>query len=54
MPTPKPFMAFRPDPALAKAMAKLTERDGMSTSEQIRRGVRLLLKQKGLWKEKKK
>jgi ribbon-helix-helix CopG family protein len=49
---PKTFMAFRPDPEMAKAMAKLTDRDGISTSEQIRRALRQWLKAKGVYKEK--
>jgi hypothetical protein len=52
MQTPKSFMAFRPDPELAKAMAKLQARDGISTSEQIRRALRVWLKQKGVFREK--
>ena len=47
--TPKTFMAFRPDPDLARAMATLSARDGISTSEQIRRALRQWLKKKGVY-----
>ena len=56
MKTPTAFKAFRPKPEMAKAMLKLKQRDGISDSEQIRRGVEMLLKKKGVYapeKEKK-
>ena len=51
---PKTFMAFRADPELAKAMAKLQARDGISTSEQIRRALREWLTKKGTYTKKEK
>ena len=36
---PKQFMAFRPDPEMARAMQRLQARDGISLSEQIRRSL---------------
>lgn len=52
-PTRKTFMAFRPDPELADAMAKLYARDGISTSEQIRRALRAYLTKKKVYTPKK-
>jgi hypothetical protein len=50
---PKDFMAFRPEPELALAMAKLKDRDGISVSEQIRRALREWLAKKGTYTPKK-
>jgi len=47
-PKVRDFMAFRPEKELAEAMARLEKRDGISTSEMLRRGVKLYLKQKGI------
>jgi hypothetical protein len=46
----KTFVAFRPEPELARAMAKLQERDGITTTELLRRSVRMFLKHKGILK----
>ena len=57
MTKPKPnastFMAFRAKPRLARAMQKLHADDGISLSEQMRRGVVLFLTKKGYYTEKK-
>ena len=50
----KTFMAFRPTPALVEAMAALTERDGISASEQIRRALVEWLHTKGVLPDEKK
>ena len=46
-------MAFRAKPRLARAMQKLHADDGISLSEQMRRGVVLFLTKKGYYTEKK-
>jgi hypothetical protein len=51
--TPKTFMAFRPDPEMAKAMLKLHARDGISISEQMRRALEKWLTVKGVYTPKK-
>jgi len=43
------FTAFRAEPELAQAMARLQQRDGISTSEQIRRGLKMFLAKKGVY-----
>ncbi len=47
------FVGLRLDADLAHAMAKLQARDGISTSEQIRRALKAFLRQKLVYKEKK-
>ena len=49
----KSFVAFRPEPDLARAMARLQERDGITTTELLRRAVRSFLRKKGILKETK-
>jgi hypothetical protein len=51
--TPKAFMAFRPDPEMARAMRRLTVRDGIPISEQIRRALRDWLTKKRVYIPKK-
>lgn len=42
------------DPELLDALRAVKERDGISESEQIRRGIRLWLEQKGVMKTERK
>lgn len=49
----KQFMAFRAEPEMARAMQRLTARDGISTSEQIRRALAEWLTKKGTYTRKK-
>jgi hypothetical protein len=53
-PTPSTlaFRAARIEPALAAAMDKLTKRDGINTSEIIRRALQAFLIEKDVLKEK--
>lgn len=50
---PTHFRAFKADADLALAMSKLEARDGISTSEMIRRALRRYLKAAGVYKERK-
>lgn len=50
----KPLRAFRPDPAIGKAMLRLQARDGISISEQIRRAMREWLPKQGVLKKERK
>jgi hypothetical protein len=46
--SPKQPYNVKFDPELIKALRTIKERDGISESEQIRRGIRLWLKSKGV------
>jgi hypothetical protein len=46
--TPRKLYNFLIDPELAAGLKSIKERDGISESEQIRRGIRLWLKAKGV------
>jgi hypothetical protein len=46
------FMAFRPEPEMARAMHRLHARDGITMSEQIRRALQRFLKSKGVYAPK--
>ncbi|MGE0448021.1 MAG: ribbon-helix-helix protein, CopG family [Vicinamibacterales bacterium] len=48
MPMRRPIYNFAIDPELLAAIRQLKERDGISESEQIRRGIRLWLESKGV------
>ena len=50
---PKTFMAFRADPEMARARLKLTARDGISVSEQMRRALTDWLTKKKVYTPKK-
>lgn len=43
----RPIYNFAIDPELLAALRAIKERDGVSESEQIRRGIKLWLKSKG-------
>ena len=45
---PRKIVNFRIDEDLAVGLRRIKERDGVPESEQIRRGIRLWLKSKGL------
>ncbi len=45
---PRKIVNFRIDEDLAIGLRRIKERDGVPESEQIRRGIRLWLKSKGL------
>jgi hypothetical protein len=44
----RPIYNFAIDPELLQALRQVKVRDGISESEQIRRGIRLWLKSKGV------
>ncbi len=46
--TPRTTYTLRIEPELLDALRAITERDGISASEQIRRGIKLWLKDKGV------
>jgi hypothetical protein len=46
--TTKRLTNFMIDPELAAGLKRVKERDGISEGEQIRRGIRLWLAQKGI------
>ena len=46
--SPKMPYTLKIDPELLKALRTIKTRDGIAESEQIRRGIRLWLKQKGV------
>ena len=46
--TPKKLTNFRIDSELLDALDRVRERDGIPVSEQVRRAIRLWLKQKGV------
>ena len=45
---PRKMRNFRIDEDLASGLRRIRERDGIPESEQIRRGIRLWLKSKGI------
>ena len=45
---PRKMRNFRIDDDLASGLRRIRERDGIPESEQIRRGIRLWLKSKGI------
>jgi hypothetical protein len=46
--SPKKLYSFKIDPEVAKALKTVKERDGIGESEQIRRGIRLWLREQGI------
>jgi hypothetical protein len=50
----RPIYNFAIDPELLAALRHVKARDGISESEQIRRGIRLWLKTKGVMKSQRK
>ena len=46
--SPKKAYTLKIDPELLDALRSIKERDGVTESEQIRRGIQLWLKSKGL------
>jgi metal-responsive CopG/Arc/MetJ family transcriptional regulator len=50
----RPTFTFRIDDELLKGLERVWERDGIATSEQIRRAIRTWLEQKGVLKTERK
>ena len=46
--SPKKYYSFMIDPEMAEALKTVKERDGVAESEQIRRGIAMWLKTKGV------
>jgi hypothetical protein len=51
--SPKKYYSFMIDPEMVDALKLVKKRDGVSESEQIRRGIEMWLKSKGLTLKKK-